>query len=278
MSQAVQIFNFDESQVRTVMKDGEPWFVAKDVAKILGYARTADAVRNHCKHGIAVGVCESPTPLDSQTVIIPERDIYRLVMRSKLPAAERFEEWVVGEVLPAIRKTGRYEVSSVPAIPANFAEALKLAYEQQLLIEEKGRLIEEMAPKAEFYDQVAGSSTAIDIGTAAKVLNLEMGRTKLFSFLRENKVLMENNLPYQGYIDNRCFRVIEQSYGKPDGSRHVSFKTVVYQEGLMMIRRLLLNAGITGKPGTFEVQHVKNSLGNYLAEREERLKKRSGRG
>lgn len=100
--------------------------MAKDIAAALGYSRTADAVRTHCKNGRPVGVGVSPT-LDPQTVIVPERDIYRLVMRSKLPSAQQFEEWVVGEVLPSIRKTGGYSSSNVVAIPnfSNPAEAAR---------------------------------------------------------------------------------------------------------------------------------------------------------
>ena len=99
-------FDFQGHSVRVLMMGDEPWFVARDVARLLGYSDTAKAIRTHCK-----GVGETATPSNGgvQTVkIIPERDVYRLIMRSKLPAAEAFEEWVVGEVLPSIRKTGQY--------------------------------------------------------------------------------------------------------------------------------------------------------------------------
>lgn len=102
----MQVFCFEDAAVRTIERNGEPWFVGKDVAEILGYKNPHKAIREHCK-----GVNETFTPSAGgpQTVkIIPERDLYRLIMRSKLPAAERFEEWVVAEVLPAIRKTGQY--------------------------------------------------------------------------------------------------------------------------------------------------------------------------
>jgi prophage antirepressor-like protein len=108
-------FTFGTDEVRVITERGEPWFVARDVAKVLGYADTAKAVKAHCKSHRMVGVGVSPT-LDPQTTLIPERDVYRLVMRSKLPAAERFEDWVVGDVLPSIRKTGRY--GSAPVDPA----------------------------------------------------------------------------------------------------------------------------------------------------------------
>ena len=98
--------------------------------------------------------------------------------------------------------------------------------------------IEEMKPKAEFYDQVAGSKDAIDMGTVANVLNIkDMGRTKLFRKLRELGILKENNQPYREFIDRGHFRTIEQTFTKPDGSTHVNIKTVVYQKGVDFIRK-----------------------------------------
>ena len=94
--------------------------------------------------------------LDPQTSIIPERDLYRLIIKSKLPSAEKFENWVVSEVLPSIRKTGSYSVS--PSLPTTFAEALKLAYEQQLQIEQSAALVAVLQPKADFFDAVTENS------------------------------------------------------------------------------------------------------------------------
>ncbi len=97
-------FEFESRQVRTVVIQGEPWFVAKDVALTLGYEDTKRAVQMHCKRAVAQG--GQIASLHPQTVIVPESDVFRLVMRSRLPAAERFEEWVYEEVLPTIRQTG----------------------------------------------------------------------------------------------------------------------------------------------------------------------------
>ncbi|MBR7919026.1 hypothetical protein KDX16_24845 [Burkholderia vietnamiensis] len=129
-------FTFDGAQVRVVTVDGEPWFVARDVAFVLGYVDAPKAIAAHCKAGRKVG--DSPT-LHPQTVLIPERDVYRLVMRSKLPTAERFEEWVVGEVLPSIRKTGAY-VAPVAALP-NFSDPVAAAPERHAVTpcEESGK-------------------------------------------------------------------------------------------------------------------------------------------
>lgn len=100
-----------EHTIREIEIDGQPKFVGKDVAAACGYKDTVKAVATHCKHGQPLGEGVSPSPLgiDPQTIIIPESDVYRLVLRSKLPAAERFEAWLMEEVLPSIRQAGRYE-------------------------------------------------------------------------------------------------------------------------------------------------------------------------
>lgn len=102
----LQLFDFNSHNIRVMEIDGQPWFIAVDVATVLGYREPRLAIRTHCKGGakrtvLTKGGRQSAT-------IIPERDVYRLIMRSKLPSAEAFEEWVVGTVLPAIRKDGGY--------------------------------------------------------------------------------------------------------------------------------------------------------------------------
>jgi len=138
------------------------------------------------------------------------------------------------------------ETAPALKLPQTYAEALR---ELANVWEEKETLKEQnavMAPKAEFFDAVADSKDAIDIGSAAKVLNCGIGRTKLFKFLRENQVLMKNNVPYQEFIDRGYFRVIEQKYSKPDGTNCINTKTLVYQRGLNYIRKLLPNVKTGG--------------------------------
>jgi prophage antirepressor-like protein len=119
MDNALSVFNFNGMQVRTVEQNGTPWFVANDVAEILGYSRPRDAVKSHCKCTKLLKGVDSPLLTDSNygITIIPESDVYRLIMRSKLPSAERFEEWVTSEVLPSIRKTGSYAIAQQPMNP-----------------------------------------------------------------------------------------------------------------------------------------------------------------
>lgn len=129
MSQAVQLFKFESEDVRVVAVDGEPWFVAKDVADLLGYADADQAIRKHCK-------AANTSPVEStgqvrHMKIIPERDVYRLVMNSRLPAAERFEEWVVSEVLPSIRKTGSYTARPMTHLEIVAANAAALVDQER---------------------------------------------------------------------------------------------------------------------------------------------------
>ena len=115
----LQIFNSEEfGEIRTIEIDGKPYFVAVDVATALGYATPRDAISRHCK-----GVVKRDTPTSSgvqQMSYINEGDLYRLIMKSKLPSAEKFESWVMDEVLPTIRKTGGYRK------PMSTAEQIKL--------------------------------------------------------------------------------------------------------------------------------------------------------
>ena len=110
--------------------------------------------------------------------------------------------------------------------------------EQLQIAEEKIKID---APKVEFFEAVADSKDAIDMGTAAKVLNCGIGRNDLFQLLRDKKILMEGNIPYQTYVDREYFRTIEQKYTMPDGSTRISIKTLVYQKGLEFIRKIVID-------------------------------------
>lgn len=97
--------------------------------------------------------------------------------------------------------------------------------------------IKALEPKAEFYDTVTDSTDAIDMANCAKILNLRIGRNKLFQFLRDKNILMHNNSPYQQFIDRGFFRLHENTYSLPDGTIKITIKTLVYQKGLDYIRR-----------------------------------------
>ena len=124
-------------------------------------------------------------------------------------------------------------------IPQTLSQALMLAAKQAEQIEQQQKLIEFQKPKVEFFDAVAESKTAVPMNDVSKVLAVKgYGRNNLFEFLRQRKVLMNDNRPYQKYVDLGYFRVIEQHYQR-NGEPQISFKTLVYQRGVDFIRRLL---------------------------------------
>jgi len=138
-----------------------------------------------------------------------------------------------------IKRWMELEEQNQPKIPQSKLEWMQLAIDQEKQLIEQQATLTEQAPKVEFYDDVTGSTDTVDMGKVAKVLNMGIGRNKLFEFLRDHKILQSKNEPYQKYVDLGYFRIVESKYNKPDGSSHISLKTVVYQKGMDFIRKLL---------------------------------------
>ena len=221
----VEIFNNEEfGQVRTLVIDEKPYVLANDVARALGYKRPADAISAHCKGSVKHRYLTNGG--EQEAKFIPEGDIYRLIMKSKLPNAEKFESWVMDEVLPTIRKHGAYMTNEViertltdPDYLIQLATALKEERQARLIAEQK---IEEQRPLVEFADKVSNSSNLIDMGKMAKLLkdeNINIGRNRLFEWLRKKDILMRNNIPYQRYIDGGYFQVKESTFETPYGTK-----------------------------------------------------------
>jgi anti-repressor protein len=150
---------------------------------------------------------------------------YDAVLREKI-----IDRW---EQLETEKRNGGF------IIPKTLSQALLLASKQAEQIEQQQKLLDIQKPKVEFFDSVADSKTAIPMNDVAKVLAIKgFGRNNLFEFLRNRKILMNNNRPYQKYVDSGYFRVVEQHYQK-NGEEQISFKTLVYQRGIDFIRRTL---------------------------------------
>ena len=240
MANEIKVFSNEEfGKVRVLNIDNEPWFVGRDVAEVLGYSNTRDAISKHVdEEDKGVAKCDTPSGAQQMT-IINESGMYSLILSSKLPDAKKFKRWVTSEVLPTIRKTGSYNLPDFNN-PAEAARAWAKEYEEK---QKALAQVTEMKPKAEFYDDVTGSTDTIDIGSVAKVLNIpNMGRNKLFAFLRENKILNKRNEPYQEYVDKGYFRQIETSW-EHNGTTHINLKTVVFQKGLDFIRQTIAKKG-----------------------------------
>ncbi len=210
-------FLFNDQQVRTVVRDGEPWFVGKDVADILGYSDTAQAVRKRIDDEDK-GVVEMTTPGGKQNmVVINESGLYSLILSSKLPTAKAFKCWVTSEVLPTIRKHGAYMDTDI--IEKSLADPDFLIQLATTLKEEKQRRMEAEAKiaadehKVDFYDAVGNTSATLTVERFAKLvtekLGINTGRNRMFQWLRKNGFLQANNMPYQRYINNGWFKTYE---------------------------------------------------------------------
>lgn len=205
------IFDNEEfGQVRIVELDGKPYFMANDIAKALGYSDCPKAIRTHCK-----GVAEIATPTTGgvQNVkFISEGDVYRLIIKSRLPSAERFEKWVFDEVLPSIRKHGMYakdELLNNPDLIISIAQELKTEREKNRMLQQKA---EQDKPLVDFAVHVSQTKDTIGMEEMAKIARderIEIGRNRLIKWLKDKKILQNNCIPYQTYIERGYFNVVE---------------------------------------------------------------------
>lgn len=239
----LQIFNFNQDeQVRTTDYNGQPMFCLTDICKILDLSNVTEVKKRLNEKGLSS--IETPTNGGIQKLLyINESNLYKVIFQSRKPEAEKFTEWVTSKVLPSIRKTGMYatdELLDNPDLLIAAATKLKEERAARLAAEKE---VQALTPKAEFYDSVAGSKDAIEMGYVAKVLAIKgYGRNNLFDFLREKKILDQDNIPYQRYVDAGYFRILEQKYTVPTGETKINIKTLVFQKGVDYIRKLIKEA------------------------------------
>lgn len=236
MKNELEIFKNEEfGVIRTVTINGEPWFVGKDIATALGYGNTNEALKKHVMDEDKIMGSQNATPSIKDSLgrtqyptWINESGLYSLIFGSKLESANRFKHWVTSEVLPSIRKHGAYMTNEViertltdPDYLIQLATALKEERQARKLAEEK---IEKQKPLVDFANQVSDTTDLIDMKTMAKLLkdsNIDIGRNRLFEFLRIKKILMKDNQPYQQYIDAGYFKVNEYTYTNSFGQTSV---------------------------------------------------------
>jgi len=239
---SLQIFNSEEfGEIRTIEIDGKPYFVANDVARALGYKRPADAVTAHCKGSVKHRHLTDGG--EQELKVIPEGDIYRLIVRSKLPSAERFEKWVFDEVLPAIHHNGGYiigqeNLSDSELMAKAILVAQKTIEHKNQIIEQQKAKIEADRPKTIFADAVSASHTSILIGDLAKLIcqnGYQIGQKRLFQWMRDNGYLMvsgsSRNMPKQKYVEQGLFEIKESNVQNPDGSVRITRTTKVSGKG-----------------------------------------------
>lgn len=249
MNEMKVFYNAECGKLRTLNRDGEPWFVGKDVATALGYKDSVNALKSHVSEEDKGGWRIATQYGEREAVIINESGLYSLILSSKLDSAKRFKRWVTAEVLPSIRKSGGYiagqdEMSYTELL----AKALLVAQRQ---IEQRNAQIAEMQPKALFADAVAASHTSILIGELAKILKqngVDIGQNRLFETLRQQGYLIRRNgtdynSPTQKAMELGLFEVKESTVGNPDGSVRVTRTTKVTGKG----QQYFINKFLTGK-------------------------------
>lgn len=239
MSTNIRIFeNKEFGSIRTVLEGDKILFCGKDIAQALGYSKPRNAIESHCKGALKQGILTNGGI--QELTFIPEGDVYRLIIRSKLPSAQKFEHWVFDEVLPTIRETGGYltpdaleKAMTDPDFTIGLLNAIK-EKQQKIKELENEKLLNE--PKVKFADRVIKSETNILIGDFAKVIcnnddgNVNMGRTRLFAILRDCKILNSKNIPYQKYIDRGYFLVKESPYRVND-KEYIAFTPIITPKG-----------------------------------------------
>lgn len=207
----LQVFKNQEfGSVRTLVINSEPWFVGKDVAKALGYADTFGALKKHVMGEDKLNCQIDSSGQKRDMTCVNESGLYSLIFGSKLESAQKFKRWVTSEVLPALRKTGQYQVKELSGSEL-MAKAL---IEAQSVLAAKDKQIEEMKPKALFADAVSASKGSISVGSLAKLLaqnGIAIGQNRLFAWLRDNNFLIKDgkskNVATQRYIDQGLFEL-----------------------------------------------------------------------
>ena len=248
---SVQTFsNTEFGSLDVVMIDNKPYFPATKCAEILGYVNPRKAIIDHCK---GVTIRDSLSLGGKQpTKYIPEGDLYRLIVRSNLPSAERFEKWVFDEVLPSIRKHGVYvtpeKLVEFLATPESMIQIFTALHnEQQARIKAETKLTEAQ-PKITFANAVSQSDDSIQMGVFVKFLKqngIDIGRTRLFKWLRDNDYLCSfgevKNYPTQYSMENKWFTVKESYYVNELNELKLGFTTLVTPKGQQYFINKFLN-------------------------------------
>ena len=254
----IQVFENNEfGSIRTVEINKEPFFVAKDVAEILGYSNSRKAIIDHVdEEDKGVTKCDTLGGVQELSVI-NESGLYSLVLSSKLPTAKRFKRWVTSEVLPAIRKTGGYIGGAENMTEAEImARAVLIG---QRTIEEQKRKIDNLQneidvnrPKVLFADAVSASHTSILVGELAKILRgngCNIGQNRLFERLRNDGYLMKcgtsKNIPTQRAMEMGLFEIKEGSYINGNGANVITKTTKVTGKGqTFFVNKFLREQGV----------------------------------
>lgn len=240
----IKIFeNTEFGSIRTVDVNNEPWFVGKDVCEALRYSNSRKALADHVKENHkGVTFCDTPGG-KQQITIIDEAGLYSLVMRAKTEKAEDFQEWVTGEVLPAIRKHGGYltsdKIEQALTDPDTIIKLATTLKEERAARRQAEANLQAAKPKVLFADAVSASDSTILIGDLAKILKQNghpIGQKRLFNWMREQGYLIKRqgadyNSPTQRAMEMGLFKIKETAISHSDGHVSVSKTTKVTGKG-----------------------------------------------
>ena len=250
----LQIFkNAEFGSIRTLTINGEPYFVGRDVAEILGYSNSRKALADHVdEEDKGVTKCDTLGGTQEMTVI-NESGLYSLLLGSKLPTARKFKRWVTSEVLPTIRRHGVYAVDEVLANPDMLIEALlQLKAEREInqalkeTVAVQNQQIVEMKPKASYYDVVLNCKDLVAISVIAKDYGWSANRMNQYLHQKGVQYKQGNKiwLLYQKYAEMGYTNTKTHSYPGNDGTMHTAGHTYWTQQGRLFIYELLKSDGI----------------------------------
>ncbi|GAA0825410.1 phage antirepressor [Clostridium tertium] len=242
----IQIFkNIEFGQVRVITKESENWFIGKDIAEVLGYSNTRDALKSHVDDEDKADVAIYDGSQNRNMKIINESGLYSLILSSKLEGAKKFKRWITSEVLPQIRKTGGYiPIDEEESEQDILAKALLIA---QNTLKKKDELIKakdrEIENKNRFLNQISSSSNSIlvrDVAHLATKNDLKIGEKRLWNKLREWGLIQKNSTkPMQRALEQGLFEKSEFVIQRSNGVE-TKFTTRVTGKGqVYIIKRLL---------------------------------------
>ena len=249
MENQLQVFDFEGSNVRTVNIDGNPYFVGKDVATILGYKRTADALKAHVDDEDKLTRQFTDSGQSREMKAINESGLYSLILSSKLPSAKKFKRWVTSEVLPSIRKHGAYmtdekieEALLNPDTLIKLATELKTERERRSIAEQR---VNELTPKASYYDLVLSNESLVtitqiakDYGMSGQAMNHKLHDLSVI-YKQGNTWLLYSKYQRTGWTHSETIMV-----DKADGTQKAVMHTKWTQKGRLGLYELLKRHGI----------------------------------
>ncbi|MEG7335634.1 phage antirepressor [Bacillus sp. 0102A] len=230
MNELQKVFNYQDQQVRTVVKDGQPWFVAKDVCNVLNHSNHKVAASRLDEDEVSKVYLTDSLGRNQKTTVVNEAGLYSLILTSNKPEAKQFKRWITHEVIPTIRKTGGYVANDDLFIQTYLPQAdenTRLFFKATLhTMKEQSKQIETMKPKVIFAEAVESSESSVLVGELAKIIQqngVDIGPNKLFQWLRDNGYLIRKkgesfNLPTQRSMDMGLFEIKKRTVSNLDGS------------------------------------------------------------